>query len=108
MTSTHTEEHGKGGHVVPMRILIGTWAALVVLTWLTVSATTIDLGNLNIVIALSIAVVKSALVVLFFMHLKYDKPFHAIVFVSATLFVVLFITLALMDTRSYADSKIPG
>jgi cytochrome c oxidase subunit 4 len=110
MSSSKTTEEAQGhlGHVVPMRVLLGTWGALVALTVLTVAATYIDLGNLNIVIALAIAVAKSALVVLFFMHLRYDKPFHAIVFVSAALFVMLFISLALMDTKEYAGSKIPG
>ncbi|MGQ0720920.1 MAG: cytochrome C oxidase subunit IV family protein [Candidatus Eiseniibacteriota bacterium] len=113
MSSSHSHgeaghEHGSVGHIVPLRILFGTWAALIVLTVVTVGSTYIDLGDLNIVIALLIAVVKSAFVVLFFMHLKYDKPFHAIVFVSATLFVMLFISLALMDSKEYLPSKIPG
>ena len=86
--TTHTEEHGKGGHVVPLPVLVGTWAALVVLTWLTVSATYLDLGNLNIVIALFVAVVKSALVVLFFMHLIDEKK---LIYWLMALAVVFFI-----------------
>jgi cytochrome c oxidase subunit 4 len=113
MSSSHSHgstahEHGSVGHIVPLRVLFGTWAALILLTVVTVGSTYIDLGDLNIVIALLIAVIKSAFVVLFFMHLKYDKPFHAIVFVSAALFVMLFISLALMDSREYLPSKIPG
>jgi cytochrome c oxidase subunit 4 len=113
MSSSHShgsaaQQHGSVGHIVPLRILFGTWAALILLTVVTVASTYIDLGDLNIVIALLIAVIKSAFVVLFFMHLKYDKPFHAIVFVSAALFVMLFISLALMDSKEYLPSKIPG
>ncbi|NNE44146.1 MAG: caa(3)-type oxidase subunit IV [Gemmatimonadetes bacterium] len=100
--------HDHGGHVVSLKVLIGTWAALVVLTVVTVAATWIDLGSLNILLAMLIAVVKSALVVLLFMHLLWDKPFHSIIFLSSTLFVALFISFALMDTREYEASKIPG
>jgi len=89
-------------------VLLGVWGVLVVLTWLTVAATKVDLGHLNIVIALGIAVVKSSFVALYFMHLRYDKPFHAVVFISAALFVMLFISLTLMDTREYGVDQIPG
>jgi cytochrome c oxidase subunit 4 len=79
-----------------------------VLTWVTVSATFIDLGNLNIVIALGIAVVKASLVVLYFMHLRYDNPFNAFVFIASVLFVMLFIGFALIDRQEYAPELIPN
>jgi cytochrome c oxidase subunit 4 len=100
--------HSETVHAVPLRVLVGTWAALVLLTWLTVAVTKVDLGELNIVIALGIAVVKSTLVALYFMHLRWDRPFNAIVFVSALLFVFLFITLALIDSQQYLPDRIPG
>lgn len=103
-----SHDHGGLGHAVPMRILLGTWAALVVLTVVTVGATYVDLGEMNIFLAMGIAVVKSTFVALYFMHLRWDKPFHSIVFVSAALFVMLFISLALLDTTQYAGEKIPG
>jgi cytochrome c oxidase subunit 4 len=101
-------DHGGLGHAVPLRILVGTWMGLVILTVITVGATYVDLGELNIFLAMGIAVVKSTIVALYFMHLRWDKPFHSIVFVSAALFVMLFISLALLDTRQYAAEKIPG
>lgn len=102
------ESHALHVHVVPTKVLVGVWAVLVLLTWLTVSATKVNLGPLNIYIALGIAVVKSAFVALYFMHLRYDKPFHAVIFVLALLFVALFISFALLDTKSYAPTTIPG
>ena len=95
-------------HVVPMKILIGVWLALIVLTWLTVTVTKVNLGGLNIFIALGIAVVKSTFVALYFMHLRYDKPFHGVIFVVALLFVALFISFALLDTKQYHPDTIPG
>src|SRR5688572_23420157 len=111
MTDSHHGAHAEahtGGHVVPMRVLLLVWGALMVLTWVTVSVTYIDLGNLNIVIALGIAVIKSSFVVLYFMHLRYDNPFNAVIFISSVLFVMLFIGFALIDRNEYAPELIPG
>jgi cytochrome c oxidase subunit 4 len=111
-SKTHAEAHAGEGHaavhVVPLRVLLLVWGALMALTWATVSATFIDLGNLNIVIALSIAVVKSAFVVLYFMHLRYDNPFNAFIFMTSVVFVMLFIGFALIDRKEYAPELIPG
>ena len=95
-------------HVVPTKVLVAVWAALLVLTWLTVSVTQVDLDRLNIVLALGIAVAKSVLVALYFMHLRYDRPFHAVIFIVALLFVFLFISLALLDTTHYQGDLVPG
>ena len=95
-------------HVVPLRILVAVWAALVILTWLTVAATHVDLGALNLVVALAIATVKASLVALYFMHLRWDRPFNALVFLAALAFVALFVGLALLDTAAYRPDVIPG
>jgi len=106
------DNRGKGAaagvHVVPLYVLFGVWFALVVLTAVTVGAVKVDLGSLNIWIALSIALVKAALVGLYFMHLRYDQPFNAIVLIGSLLFVVLFTGLALLDTAHYQHELIPG
>ena len=91
------EAHG-AGHVMPLRVLVGVFAGLAALTVLTVAVSKFDFGEYNLVIALAIAVMKASLVVLFFMHLIWDKPFNAIVFVGCLVFVGLFIGLTLMDT----------
>jgi len=73
-----------------------------VLTVLTVTVRSIDLGaDLNLVVAMLIATVKATLVCLYFMHLRYDKLFHTVVFVSAILLATLFVTFALMDSSQY-------
>jgi cytochrome c oxidase subunit 4 len=55
----------------------------------------------NLWIALGIATLKATLVALYFMHLRYERPFNAVVLVCALLFVMLFCSLVLMDTRAY-------
>ena len=104
----HEAAHGGVGHVAPRRALIGTCLALLVLTWITVTVSYVDLGELNIWIALAVAAVKGSLVALFFMHLRWDRPFNAIVFCVALAFVALFIALAMTDTSEYQSDVIPG
>ena len=65
----HDSAHSGLGHVVPVWLLAAVFAALMVLTGLTVAVAQVDLGNLNLYLALGIAALKASLVVLFFMHL---------------------------------------
>ena len=104
---THDAPHGVG-HIVSFAVLFRVFAALTVLTVITYVASLFDFGELNLFIALAIAVVKASLVVLFFMHLYWDKPFNAIVFVGCLIFVGLFISLALLDTTQYHNSVYVG
>ena len=102
-------EHTKDGvHITSVRLLVGVWVALMVGTWLTVSATYVDLGALNIWIGLAIATGKAVLVGLYYMHLRWDKPFNAFVFISAFAFLALFVGITLMDTAHYQQVLIPG
>jgi len=94
-------------HVVPVPVLVGVFLALMVLTYLTVEATRFDLGGWNLVIAMGIATLKAALVAMFFMHLLYDKPFNALIFVAALVFVAFFIALTLLDTLEYQPDTDP-
>jgi len=93
------QDHGP--HVVPLKVLAGVFISLLVLTYLTVAATMFDLGRFNIWIALGIATIKGALVVLYFMHLRYDSPFNSIIFVTAIVFLCLFLGITMMDTVQY-------
>jgi cytochrome c oxidase subunit 4 len=109
-TSSHpvTVDHAAVGHVVPFKVLAGVWLALLVFTVITVAVAGVDIGSFNLGVAMLIATVKASLVVLYFMHMRYDRPMNAIVFVSALLFVGIFVSLALLDTHAYAPDMIPG
>ena len=117
---THSTEHdgdhaGDGAvhpHIVPPSVLLGVYGILVVLTVATVAITHFDLdklnlGKLNILAALAIAFVKAAFVVLYFMHLRYDTPFNAVVLLSALFFVAVFLGFAMMDTSEYKPNYEP-
>ncbi len=109
----HEGEHGHGdghgghgmSHVLPMKVLLGTWGALMVLTVLTVAVAKLPIFDFgaspNLLIAMVIATVKATLVCLYFMHLRYDKMFHTVVFISAILLATLFVTFTLMDSTQY-------
>ena len=101
--TTHPSHHVLG-HVMPKRVLISVWAALVVLTVITVAATEVDLGRFNIWLALIIATVKGSLVGLYFMHLRYDSPLYALILMIALAFVVMFIVGTITDTAAYQES----
>jgi len=96
----HDEHHGLA-HVSPWQTLVTVWVALMALTMLTVMATWVDLGTLNIWIALGIAVTKASLVVLYFMHLKYDSPFNGYIFCFSLAFVGVFLGFVMIDSKAY-------
>jgi cytochrome c oxidase subunit 4 len=92
---------GAAAHALPKSVLIGAAATLLTLTAVTVATSRLDLGGFNVVLALAIACLKASLVALFFMHLKYESRFKALVFVSAVLFAALFIGFVIFDTTQY-------
>lgn len=97
----HTEHDSH--HIIPLKILLQVFGALVVLTILTVVASRLDLGMLDVPVALGIAGMKTALVVLFFMALKYDKGVNSLVFTVGAVFVVIFLFFTLLDVVFRGD-----
>jgi cytochrome c oxidase subunit 4 len=80
-------------HIVPRKIYFGVFAALMVGTAVTVLAAQVNFGRMNDVVAMTIAVTKMMLVLLFFMHVRYSS--RLIWVVVAAMFFWLFILLAL-------------
>jgi cytochrome c oxidase subunit 4 len=103
----HDDDHHGISHVASLKVLLGTGGTLLVLTLVTVLATKVDFGaNINLALAMLIAVTKATLVILFFMHLKYDRLFHTVVFVGAILAASLFVGFTLMDSNQYQQTNI--
>ncbi len=75
-------------HVVPLRIYFVIFASLMVLTAMTVAVAYYDLGPLNTIVALSIAVTKAALVILYFMHVRYSPSLTKLVVAGSFLVAV--------------------
>lgn len=89
------------GHISTWQTLVKVWITLMLLTAITVMAVLVNLGNLNIWIAMGIACVKAALVVIYFMHMKHNKPFLAYVFTFSLAFVAFFLAMVMLDSKSY-------
>lgn len=92
------QEHAYHQHApVRYRTFIIVWALLLILTAVTVAVSRVHLGALNIWVALSIASIKSALVIFFFMHLKYETLVFKIFLLGALATLAVFIGLNFFD-----------
>ena len=89
--SAHTD------HIIPLRTYFIIFALLMVGTLLTVQAAYIDMGPLNSVVAMTIAVTKAVLVVLFFMHAKYSNRLTQTVIIAGVFWLILLLALTMMD-----------
>jgi len=91
-------------HIVQPRVYITIFLALMVGTGLTVVAAFYDFpGPLNAVVALTIAVIKATLVVLFFMHVRYSGRLIWLVIGSAIFWLAIMFALTISDywTRTW-------
>lgn len=95
--------HASAHHITPRNTLLKVFGALVVLTILTVVTSRIDLGVLNVPLALVIAGAKATLVVLIFMALKWDNRMNLLVLTVGILFVIVFLAFTLLDTNYRGD-----
>jgi cytochrome c oxidase subunit 4 len=102
----HPPEHA--AHPPPLGILVATLGALLLLTFITVGVTRVawlDFGPAgNLWIALVIATVKGTLVVLYFMHVRYDKPVIGLILITTLVLALVFIGLTLTDSVQYQDT----
>jgi len=90
-------------HVVPAKVYCVIFGSLIVLTTLTVYIAFFDLGFFNTVAALTIAVIKALLVILYFMHVRYASSLVR-VFVAAGFFwlaILLVFTFSDYLTRNW-------
>jgi cytochrome c oxidase subunit 4 len=113
-----TDAHGKGhgddaghgaddgsvhSHVSSVKFYVGILAILVAFTLLTVAVASIHLGPLNLAVAILIASAKATLVVMFFMHLKYDNRFNATIVICSLMFIGVFFAYTMNDTDTRAE-----
>jgi cytochrome c oxidase subunit 4 len=90
-------------HVIPTRIYYVIFGILMLCTYLTVQIAFFDLGVLNTIAALVIAVLKATLVVLFFMHVKYSTQLTWAVVLGSVFWLGILLTLTMSDylTRAW-------
>lgn len=106
-SSAAAHGHEDHVHVMPLPMYFGVFGALLVLTVITVGVSVLGLPPLlSIIVALAVATVKATLVVLYFMHLRYENLFYSFIFVSSLFFVLLFFVFTLGDT-AYRGFVVP-
>jgi cytochrome c oxidase subunit 4 len=86
-----------GHHVVPIRVYLAVFSALMVFTAITVAAAFVDLGALNNVVMLTIAVAKATLVVMFFMHVRYSTRLIPVVVFGGVFFLLVMFGITMSD-----------
>lgn len=85
-------------HIVSLKVYFAIFLALMVGTALTVWAGLQDFpGPLNVIVALTIAVVKATLVVLYFMHVRYSSRLIWVVFAAAIFWLAILFALTFGD-----------
>lgn len=89
--------------LVPRQLYYRVFVALLGLTLLTVGVAFLNLGPLNTIIALTIAVAKALFVLLFFMHLRYSSGLIWIVSGAGIFWLMLLLTIMQSDylTRNW-------
>lgn len=96
----HAHGHGAGRYVV-------IWLALLAFTLTTVITGRMELGNINLPLALAIATIKATLVVLFFMHLWDSEGINRLVFCVALVFVMVLLAGVFGDLLTRMPDALP-
>jgi cytochrome c oxidase subunit 4 len=89
---------GEKPHISSYTSHIWILVALLILTVATVAVTSVNLGPLSVTMAMVIASVKATLVLLYFMHLKFD---HKIYRLMVTIVLMLFFAIILLTFFDY-------
>lgn len=81
-------------HIVSYKTYLYILIALITMTFMSIGITQINLGEYSVLGAMIFATLKSALVLTWFMHLKFDQPFlrFMVGFVVMVFLAVIFIT----------------
>lgn len=92
-------------HIIPRKTYFVVYVALLVLLFLTWFAAQYHFGEWNIVIALAIALAKTGLVLIYFMHLRYSSALVRVVACGGALWLAIAITYTLSDywTRDWTQ-----
>ncbi len=90
--SDHTDHQ-----IVPYRVYLIVWLGLLALTVVTVAVSYVDMRNVAVLTAVLIATVKSSLVLLYFMEIRFGKPLYAIMILAVLGTYAIFIGLTFAD-----------
>jgi cytochrome c oxidase subunit IV len=96
-------------HIVPIKVYVTVFLTLIGLTIATTAVAFVDLGRMNTVAALVIAVTKMLLVILFFMHVKYSPGLTRLVIIAGFFWLAILVAISMADvfTRGWSPAPQP-
>jgi cytochrome c oxidase subunit IV len=94
-------------HIVPRKIYFVIWASLMLLLFITWGVAQLNLGRFNAIAALTIAVTKMLLVILYFMHVRYSERRTWIFVAAGFIWLLIMIDLTLGDYLTRVMSHTP-
>ncbi|HUI26762.1 MAG TPA: cytochrome C oxidase subunit IV family protein [Candidatus Kryptonia bacterium] len=95
-------------HVVSVKLYVAIFLTLMMLTTITVAVAFVDLGPFSNVIALTIAVTKATLVILYFMHVRYSSRLTWLVVSTGFFWLAVMIVFTLSDSFTRGLLGYPG
>ncbi|MBL8172112.1 MAG: cytochrome C oxidase subunit IV family protein [Acidobacteria bacterium] len=94
-------EHSSEHHIVPLKYYFGVFGLLMVLTAVTVLVASFDLehiwGPLNIIVAMTVAVIKATAVVLIFMHVRWSSKLTQVIIISGLFWLLILLVMGVTD-----------
>jgi cytochrome c oxidase subunit 4 len=87
-------------HILPLKVYFGVFAALMVFLVATVAVAHVHLGVFNIYVALTIAIIKAVLVVLYFMHVRYGGRLIWVAASAGFLWLIILLGITATDYAS--------
>jgi len=84
-------------HILPKRMYYAIFGILILCTYLTVQIAFFDLGPLNTIAAIGIAILKATLVILYFMHVKYSPRWTVAVVAGSVFWFAILVALTMTD-----------
>ena len=95
-------------HIATVRVYVTVFLALIVFTGITVLVAKYDFGWLNTPIALTIAVTKATLVVIYFMGVRFNTPLTKVVVIGGFFWLFILFGLGMMDYATRPWLGVPG
>jgi cytochrome c oxidase subunit 4 len=94
--------------VAPVRTYVAVFLVLITLTITTVAVSKIDMGEFNFIIAITIAVIKAVLVILFFMHVKDSSAMTKVIVGAGFFWMAILLVFVLSDYLTRGWLPLPG
>ncbi len=91
------EHDGEDLHILTDMTQLKVFVALIILTIITVTASVKYPGPIGVGVALIVTPLKASLILMYFMHLKFERPVFVIMFLVAITILAVVMGLTVVD-----------